>query len=82
MSGNVEDLLALLSELVAETLRNEEEQTTENLRLIADILEIITERILEFNVNVTESVSFQCELSTCHFILACLLNIFSRLHKM
>ena len=59
MTVNIEDLLALLSELVAGTLRNEDEQTTENLRLIADILEIITERILELNVNVTESVSFQ-----------------------
>ena len=59
MTENIEDLLALLSELVAGTLRNEDEQTTENLRLIADILEVITERILELNVNVTESVSFQ-----------------------
>lgn len=60
MSGNVEDLLSLLAELVAETVRNEDEQTVENLRLTADILEIITELILDFDVIVTESVSFQC----------------------
>ena len=58
---NIEDLLARLSEIVAETLRNPVEQTAEILLLIADILESVTNFIVEFKIAPTQNVSHSCD---------------------
>lgn len=58
---NIEDLLARLSEIVAETLRNQAEQTADILLLIADLFESVTYFIVEFNIVLTQNVSHYCD---------------------
>ena len=54
---NVQSILARLSEIVSETLRNPAQQTAENLLLIANVLESATNFIIEFDIEVTQNVS-------------------------
>ena len=60
-------MLARLSEIVAETLRNQAEQTADTLLLIADIFESVTYFIVEFNIVLTQNVSHYCD-DYCYII--------------